>query len=142
MNVSKTKELIMIKGQTVEIMTDKKKNILKENTNLIFKMCSQCLYLGTVYRSLVESILSFNIIMWSGNLNIQRRNKLQRIVNMASKIIGKPQRQLNTYEEHVKNKTKKIISDHSHPLHCESELLPSGRCFKLQTANRNIYLDF
>ena len=96
--------------------------------------------LETVYKSLVESVPSFNMIMYYGNINIQRRNKLQRIVSMASKIIGKPQKHLSgIYEERITNKAEKIISDPSHPLHSEFELLPSGRRFRVPTANRNIF---
>uniref|UniRef100_A0A8C6UMA2 alpha-N-acetylgalactosaminide alpha-2,6-sialyltransferase n=1 Tax=Neogobius melanostomus TaxID=47308 RepID=A0A8C6UMA2_9GOBI len=34
------------------------------------------------------------MLMWFGNLSVKNKNKLQRIVNMSSKIIGKPQRSL------------------------------------------------
>ncbi|KAK0138761.1 hypothetical protein N1851_024704 [Merluccius polli] len=158
-NVSKTKELVFQKDigaiQPITVLGQHStyadaKLIFREITDFIFKKCSQRLYLirklnnfgvnqeilQTVYKSLVESVLSFNMIMWYGNLNIQRRNKLQRTVNMASKIIGKPQRHLSSlYEEQSRNKADKIISDPSHPLHREFELLPSRRHFRVPSAN-------
>lgn len=71
----------------------------------------------------MESILSFNMIMWYGNLNNKWRNKLQKIVNMASKTLGKPQKQLTSlYNEFIRNKAEKIINDPSHPLYSEFEL--------------------
>lgn len=82
--------------------------------------------LDMVYKSLIESILSFNIIMWFGNLHIVRRNKLQRIVvynNMASKIIGRLQLS-SKYEDLLRRKSNKIINSSSHPLHREFDLLP------------------
>lgn len=63
--------------------------------------------------------------MTYGNLNMQRINKQQRIVNMATKIIGKPQKDLSVmYDEKILNKTKKIINDPCSALRCEFELLP------------------
>jgi len=42
-----------------------------------------------IYKNLIESILTFNMAMWYGNLNVKGRSKLQRIVNLASKIQGR-----------------------------------------------------
>ena len=78
---------------------------------------------------------------WYGNLNMQRKNKLQRIVNMASKIIGKQQKHLSVmYDEQILNKTRKIINDPSHPLQCEFELLPSVRRFRVPNAIKNSFV--
>ncbi len=43
----------------------------------------------TFFKSLVKSVLAFNMIMWYGNLTMESRSNLQRVVNMASKIIGR-----------------------------------------------------
>ena len=40
-----------------------------------------------VYRSLIQSILCFNIVTWFGNLDQNDKNKLNRVVNISSKII-------------------------------------------------------
>lgn len=99
-----------IDGEMVEMVDDFKylgtyidsSLTFKINTDHVFKKCSQHLHLlrklnsfgvsqsilETVYKSLLENILSFNMIMWYGNLNIKGRNKLQKIVNMASKILA------------------------------------------------------
>lgn len=42
-------------------------------------------------------------------------------------------------DEQILNKTRKIINDPSHPLHCEFVLLPSGRRFRVPNANKNIF---
>ncbi len=76
--------------------------------------------LETVYKHLVESIQSFHMIMWYGNLNLKGRNKLQKTVSMASKILGKPQKQLSRmYNELLRCKAGRIIKDPSHPLYSQ-----------------------
>ena len=42
--------------------------------------------LESVYRCLVESVLSFNIVTWYGNLSVKNRARLARVVNTASKL--------------------------------------------------------
>ena len=47
---------------------------------------------------------------WYSNLNIKGRSKLQRIVNLASKIIEMRKKQLSCmYEEVLRKKAVKII---------------------------------
>lgn len=73
-----------------------------------------------VCKNFVESILIFNMTLWYGSLSIVNRVKLSKIVNEASKIIGKTQKQLNDlYRRKVKQKALKIVEDVSHPLHGE-----------------------
>ena len=92
----------------------------------------------TVYKNLIEGILTFNMAMWYGNLNMQCRGKLQRIISLASKIIGKQQKHLSCiYNEVLSKKAVKIINDPSHPLHREFDLLPSGRRYRTAWAHRN-----
>lgn len=124
---------------------------------LFFKKCSQRLYLlrklnnfgvsqsilETVYKSLVESILTFNMLMWFCNLDVKNKNKVQRIVNMSSKIIGRPQKCLsNLFEERLSKKSAGIIKDSSHPLNGEFELLPSGRRYRTISADKAIFRNF
>jgi hypothetical protein len=98
------------------------------------------LILETVYRSLVESILTFNAIAWFGNLNVKDKAKLTRIVKLAGKIIGLEQKPLSgLYELFVKRKAKKIVHDPTHPLHDAFQMLPSGRRFRAPLAKRNLY---
>ena len=96
--------------------------------------------LETVYRSLVESVLMFNMHTWYGNLGAKNKNRLTKIVNTASKIIGKGQKQLGLcYETQVKQKAQQIVSDSMHPLFREFIKMPSGRRFRAATATKNIY---
>ena len=125
-----------------------------ENTEHIFKTCNQRLHLlrklnsfgvsknimETVYKNLIEGILTFNMAMWYGNLNVKGKTKLQRIVNLASKIIGKRQKQLSCiYEIIIRKKAIKIAHDPSHPLFREFDLLPSGGRYRVPRHSRNIF---
>ncbi len=95
----------------------------------------------TVYNNLVEGILTFLMAMWYGNLNVKGRKMLQRTVNLASKITGKPQQHLSSiYDGVLRRKAEKIVNDPSHPLHREFKLLPSGSRYRLPKADRNIYI--
>lgn len=96
--------------------------------------------LETVYRSLVESILTFNIIVWFGNLTVKDRARLSRVVKLAGKIIGSEQRQLShLYNMFLKRKAQKIRLDPTHPLHNSFQMLPSGRRLRTPLAKRNLY---
>ena len=153
---------LVIKEHTVEVVDNFKylgtfidSNLtFSDNTDHIFKSCNQRLHLlrklnsfrvskhimETVYKNLIEGILTFNMAMWYGNLNTKGRCKLQRIVNLASKIIGKPQKHLSCiYKEVLRKKAVKIVNDPSHPLCSEFKLLPSGRRYQVPKANRNIF---
>lgn len=125
-----------------------------ENTNYVFKKAMQRLHLlrklndfgvsqsilEMVYKNLVESILSFNMVAWYGHLDVKSKGKLMRVVKTASKIIGKPQMPLS--DRHVLSTKKKaldITRDPSHPLYKQFEVLPSGRRFRLPRTTKNIY---
>ena len=76
----------------------------RDNSDPIYKKSQQHLYLlrklrsfdvsrellQIAYKSLVESVLTFNIV-WYGNLGEKGKAKLARIVRMAGKIIGAKQ---------------------------------------------------
>jgi len=45
-----------------------------------------------VYKSLIESVLTFNTVSWYNSLSVKCKNRLiNRIINMAGKIIGEKQ---------------------------------------------------
>ena len=81
-----------------------------------------------VYRSLIESILTFNISAWYNALTVKYKSKLARIINQASKIIGSPQTPLTElHTRSVLRKATTITQDPTHPLNQSFQLLPSGR---------------
>ena len=59
--------------------------------------------LQLVYRALIESVLSFNIITWYDYVSCKNKIKLARVVNTASKVIGNEQKHLsNIYNAALK----------------------------------------
>ena len=96
--------------------------------------------LETVYKSIIRSVLSFNISVWFGNLSAKNKNMLNRVIKNAGKIIGSQQIGLeDMYISAVRRKAVLIISDSSHPLHKSFETLPSGRRYRVPRCNRNLY---
>ena len=125
-----------------------------ENVDYIYKKAQQRLYLlrklrnfnvdqkilENVYRSLIESVLMFNIVSWYGNLTVKSKAKLVRVVSLAGKIIGSKQIQLSDlYHQAVTRKSFDILLDKTHPLNSEFEMLPSGRRLKVPLARKNVY---
>ena len=123
----------------------------KANAERVFKKANQRLHLlrklrsfgvankvlQTVYKSLVQSILTFNISVYYNILNQKDKVMLSRIINTASKIVGIPQAPLSElHRASVFRKASKIINDPSHPLFPSFELLPSGRRFRALDGKR------
>ena len=87
--------------------------------------------LAKFYRSVIESILTFSIIVWYGNISESQKGSLDKIVKIASKIIGSDLPTLESiYLERIRSKSNKILKDKSHPANYIFELLPSGRRFR------------
>ncbi len=125
-----------------------------DNTNYILKKCMQRLFLirrisrfgvsqnilEIAYKSLVESVLTYNLTSWYGHLNCKQKNSLARVTNIASKIIGRPQSKLGeVYTSRCVGKAERILIDPTHPLCDQFVLLPSGRRFLMPRAKTNIY---
>jgi hypothetical protein len=125
-----------------------------DNVDHIYKKSQQRMYLmrklksfgvspellQTVYKSLIESLLMYNISCWFGHLSVQNRAKLDRIVRLAGRIIGIQQVSVSAlYRKTVLRKAKRILADPTHPLFPEFRLLPSGRRFDQPLARKNCY---
>ena len=95
--------------------------------------------LQIVYKSLVENVLTFNIVVWYGNLGVKGKAKLARIVGMAGKITGAKQDSLSDlYLTAVEQKTAQILDDAKHPLFSHFQKLRSGRQYKVPIARKNV----
>lgn len=89
---------------------------------------------------MIESILTYNIVSWYGNLTLKQKNKLSQIINQANKITGQKQQPLQSLFDHFMGKMAiAIFKDNTHPLHSAFELLPSGRRLKIPLARKNVY---
>ncbi len=101
-----------------------------------FEVCSKLM--SMFYNSIVESVLTFAIISWFGNLSLGDKKRLEHIVKVASKIIGVTLPDVLTiYHRRVNSKAQDILQCSDHPLHAEFELLPSGRRFRLPKSKSN-----
>ena len=83
------------------------------------------------YRAVVESVMTFSISVWYGSATQEDKDKLEGVINTASKIIGC---QLPSLEEMYLKRTMKrarrIANDSSHPANSLFDILPSGRRFR------------
>ena len=92
-----------------------------------------------MYRSLTESVLTFNIVSWYNNLLVKHQNKLTQIVNQGSKITGEKQLHLHTvYDRSITKKANQVYDDPTHPLRSSFEFMPSGR-LRVPWANKRGY---
>ena len=135
-----TIEPLIIKGQEVETVETFKflgstiSNNLKWecNTSSIISKCHQRLYylrklkkfgVGqatsiSFNRASVESILTFSITSWFTSLSSSDRNKLDRFVFIASKVIGADLTSVDTiYTQRAAKKIKTITANADNPAH-------------------------
>lgn len=83
------------------------------------------------YRSTIESVLTFSMLVWFGHTTAQDKTRMERVVCRASKIIGCSLPSLSSlFSTRIIRKAKNIIADHSHPAHYLFNLLPSGRRYR------------
>ena len=85
--------------------------------------------LSLFYCVFIESLLSFALVSWFGNLSLQDKNSLNQIIKWAGRLIGKSQLMFSLYDTQLQRKATCILKDGSHPLHGEFQLLRSGRHF-------------
>ena len=97
--------------------------------------------LEMIYRSLVESILTFNIVTFYGHLTAKQKNRLNKIVKIATKLINLKQKSLNDlYQQAISKKNNRsIINDPTHPLHSCFEIMPSGKRYRTPAFKRQLY---
>ncbi len=48
------------------------------------------------YLASIESLLTFSLVSWFGNLSVKYKNSLSQIVRWSSKLIGESQRMTNS----------------------------------------------
>ena len=90
------------------------------------------------YNSCIQSVLTFSLICWFGNVSQKDKNKLQRVVNISSKItVFKQSFVTALYEMQVLRKANTIINDNTHILYNEYVLLPSSRKFRTIISKTN-----
>ena len=87
--------------------------------------------LTNFYRAVIESILTFSIILWFKSLSQCEKRKLNKVITHASRIIGTSLPSLEVlYLQRLRTRTNKILKDQTHPAFNIFELLPSGRRYR------------
>ena len=74
--------------------------------------------LSIFYVSVVESIWRYCIICWGGNIAQGDKERVERVIKEAGKIIGAPRRDFETvYIYLITRKFADVMEDTEHPLH-------------------------
>ena len=90
--------------------------------------------------SLIESVISFNIVTWHNYLKLRQKNKLNSIIRMCNRIVGENNICVNgLYIKSLKRKARHCTSDLKHPLNAMFELLPSGRRYRQPLAKKSLF---
>lgn len=80
------------------------------------------------YRTFIESVISFSLASWYGQVPLTHRNRLDQIVKWSSKLIGETQLHPSSlYARQLQRIAMAILNDSLHPLNSEFQYLPSGR---------------
>ena len=77
------------------------------------------------YRAVIESVLTQSFTVWYGNLTVDDRSSLDRIVRTASRIAGCELPSLDgLYRDRVTKRANSIIADDGHPANDLFEMMP------------------
>ena len=83
------------------------------------------------YCAIIESVLTYGIIVWFGNSTVADIDRLNSVIKSAARIVGcQLSRMDEIYMKRLLNKAKRIVEDNSHPGTNYLELLPSGRRYR------------
>ncbi len=68
------------------------------------------------YRAVIESVLTFSLIVWFGSSTAQQRSQINNITRVASRIIGHDLPTIDEiYVSRLQKKGLKILKDPLHP---------------------------
>ena len=80
------------------------------------------------YSSVIESVLTFGVSVWGGNITEDDKTQLERVIKCAQRIIGAPLGSVaDTYETKARKLSHRIMADRQHPLNGCFALLPSRK---------------
>ena len=70
------------------------------------------------YRSVFISIISYHIVCFGGLVAKGEKNRIDRIIRKAERIVGKEQLRLDSvYRFSLQRKPRVVMGDESHPFH-------------------------
>ncbi len=79
------------------------------------------------YRAVIESVLTFSLIVWFGSSTAQQRSQINNITRLLRKLLVMIFPLLMRFMSHVCRKRLKILKDPLHPARHLFTPLPSGR---------------
>ncbi len=92
------------------------------------------------YHAYIESVLSFCLVTWYGNLSLKKRKSIDQIAKWASRLIGEPLlTPVSLYIRQVQRVGDSILSDRLHPLYYEFQYLPSNRRLRIPLCTTKRY---
>ena len=95
------------------------------------------------YDSVVESVWRYCLVCWGGNVSKGDRERVERIVKEAGKIIGVLWQDFGSvYTDLLIKKLHHVVDDVSHPLHdcCSGQLIARSGHMRLPSAVTSRYL--
>ena len=93
----------------------------------------------TFYDAVLGSIIRYGMAAWFGTLSVQLKSRISKMEKIAMKVIGRrdsPSLQA-IFEKTVLGLANRVLSDSSHILFSEYELLPSGRRYRVCSCKSN-----
>ena len=148
-----TKECLLVNGKEVEnVSTFKLLGILlsddlkfQKNNQAVLKKARQrlfflrtmksagfsCKVMHNFYKAIIESVLTYAIIVWGGSLAKKDKRKLDSFIRVASRLVGcdLPSTD-NIYLQRLLDRAKRVVEDQSHPSNKYLVPLPSGRRYR------------
>ncbi len=92
------------------------------------------------YHAYIESVLSFCLVSWYGNLSLKKRKSVAQIAKWASRLIGEPLlTPVSLYIRQVQRVGASILSYILHPLYYEFQYLPSNRRLRVPLCTTKRY---
>ena len=154
-----SQEALTIKGQIIEQVTSYKYlgTVIDSTLNFDLKceaVCKKghqrlhCLrklssfnidktMMSLFYCAFIESILTFSLASWFGNISLKNKNSLNKIVKWSSKLIGEPQPNMEAlYTKQLQRLSQSIQSDNTHPLSSPFSCFPPDRGSKFPKAEQ------
>ena len=124
-----------------------------QNTQMVYKKCTQRVphlrivynlevspvIVSLLYKSIIESVLSYSIAVWYGRLSTRDRNKLNKIIKTSQRLGARVTSLEDLFNKFALIQVKKIMSNKNHPLYDMYTFLRSGRRLALPSIRTTRY---
>jgi len=125
----------MIKKLNSRMYCFKKLNFFNVNSRI----------LALFYDSVVASVWRYCLLCWGGNIAQGDKERVERVITQAGKIIGAPRQDFDTvYSDLLTKKLADVLMEDKYPLHhrLSDRLNPSGRMRSISAKTNRYLLSF